>query len=134
MIITNENVNLEQFSYAVAIILLIASVISPIATAIINNMHQLAIKKLDMYEEAKRKTLSDFIKSCEDYMLCGNTVPTNICSAFYSSINRLYIYFNISKPSIFYDLEDTMKQLNIISSNHELTKIVQELSKQIKKQ
>ena len=125
---------MEWFSYTIAVILLVSSVVSPIITAIINNKHQLSLKKLDMYEEAKRKSLSDFIVSCEKYIQSSQTVSNSTLSDYYASINNLYIYFEISQPSIFYQLEDTIKNQNTISSKHELTKIVQVLSTQIKKQ
>lgn len=128
-----QTLNLEQFSYVIAIILLIASIISPIVTAIINNKYQLDLKKLDIYEDAKRKSLSEFIIACEKYMLSSSQVSSGVCSEYYSSINNLYIYFEISDYSIFTNLEQTLKKQNVINSNHELTKIIQVLSKQIKK-
>ena len=48
---------MEWFSWVVAIILLISSVISPWLVNKENNKHQLELKKLDMYENAKRKIL-----------------------------------------------------------------------------
>lgn len=124
---------LEKYSYAITIILLISSVVSPIITAIINNNHQRAMKELDMYENAKRQVLSNFVKTCEDFILEGKIVSNTTWSAFYSSIHQLFIYFDISDYSMFTNLEDIIRKLNIFDSNRELTKIVQVLSKQIKK-
>ena len=56
---------MEWFSWVVAIILLISSVISPWLVNKENNKHQLELKKLDMYENAKRKALSEFIEYSE---------------------------------------------------------------------
>lgn len=124
---------MEFWSWVIAIILGLSAIISPIATAIINNCHQTKIKKLDMYEEAKRNALTDFIKACENYMLSDTVVENKICSEYYASINRLYIYFDIPDDSVFQMLEKTLQKNNVINSNYELANIVQVLSKQIAK-
>lgn len=134
IILENNTFNWNTFSCIFAIVIGIIAFVSPVITVIINNYHQTKIKKLDMYEEAKRTALSDFIKACENYMLCGNLIENKICSEYYASINRLYIYFNITDDSVFQKLEETLKKMNIINSNHELTNIVQVLSKQIAKE
>ena len=125
---------MEWYSWAVAVILLISSVISPIVTAIINNKHQLNLKKLDMYEQQKIKVLSNFIDSTEKYICNGNIIPIEISSNFHSSVNQLYIYFNIDNYLTFLNLEDLIRKGNKSKSNYELSNVVQSLSKQIKKQ
>ena len=42
---------MEWYSYVIAIVLGISVVISPIATAIINNSHQIKLKKIKIYEK-----------------------------------------------------------------------------------
>lgn len=123
----------NTFSCIFAIVIGIIAFISPIITAIINNVHQTKMKKLDMYETEKRIALSNFIKACEDFMLEGEYVSNKLWSAYYSSIHQLFIYFNIPDYSMFLQLENVIKQQNIFNSNRELTKIVVTLSKQISK-
>lgn len=120
-----ENLDLEQFSYAIAIILLISSIVSPIITALINNKYQLSLKKLDMYEVSKRDALSEFIKSATK---CSKNHTSEDVNNYYCNLNNLYIYFSNIPDSI----EDVLGH-NQITDTDELTKIVQELSKQIKK-
>lgn len=86
-----------------------------------------------MYETEKRIALSNFIKCCEDFMLEGEYVSNKLWSAYYSSINKLFIFFDIPDYSIFLNLEEIIKKQNIFNSNRELTNIVVELSKQISK-
>lgn len=125
--------NWNTFSCIFAIVIGVIAFISPIITAIINNIHQTKIKKLDMYETEKRISLSNFIKACEDFMLEGEYASNKLWSSYYSSINQLYIYFDISDNSMFLQLEEIIKKQNIFDSNRELTKIVVTLSKQIPK-
>lgn len=130
----NNTFDWNTFSCIFAIVIGIIAFISPIITAIINNIHQTKMKKLDMYEIEKRTVLSNFIKACEDFMLQGEYVSTKLWSAYYSSMHQLFIYFDIPDYSIFSQLKDVIKQGNIFNSNQELTKIVKVLSKQISKE
>lgn len=124
---------MEWFSYTVAVILLISSIVSPVITTLINNHHQTKLKKIDMYEEAKRKALSEFIECAQDYLLNLEYVEQSV--KYYSSLNRLFIYFTDIDLTTFIPFDNACK----ITDNYkvaisELTKIVQFLSKQIKKE
>lgn len=123
---------MEWYSYVVAVILLISSVISPWLVNIENNKHQLKIKKLDMYEEAKRKTLSDFIECAQDYLLNLNYIEQSV--KYYSSLNRLFIYFTDIDLTTFIPFENATKNNDYKVATFELSKIVQVLSKQIQKE
>lgn len=123
---------MEWYSYVVAVILLVSSVISPWLVNVENNKHQLKIKKLDMYEEAKRKTLSNFIECAQDYLLNLNYIEQSI--KYYSSLNRLFIYFTDIDLTTFIPFENAIKNNNYKVSTLELSKIVQVLSKQIQKE
>lgn len=117
---------MEWFSYVVAVILLISSVISPWLVNKENNKHQLNLKKLDMYEECKRKALENFISTSvnlhQNYSLGG-------LEEYQKSINLLYIYFE-TVPSNLDTLNSLKGSPNFFK---ELTCIVQSLSEQIKK-
>lgn len=119
---------MEWFSWVVAVILLISSVISPWLVNKSNNEHQLKLKKLDMYEEAKRKALTDFIKACTNLRFNDSLGASD---EFNRSINCLYLYFNDIPANIF-SLEKSRN--NGLDFSKELTKIVQDLSKQITKE
>ena len=124
---------LEKYSYAITIILLISSIISPIVTTVINNKHQLALKKLDMYEIEKRKALADFIECAEDFLLNPHYVEQSV--KYYSSLDKLFIYFSDISLNTFTSLEKASKNLDDLSiAKLELSKIAQKLSKQIKKE
>lgn len=130
---------LEKYSYAITIILLISSIVSPIITAIINNRHQLAIKKIDMYETAKRNALSEFI-DCAQATILNSDDSRETMNKYISSFDKLFIYFSdISVETIIpFDhargnLSRNYSDENYKKANHELSKFVSSLSNQIKK-
>lgn len=123
---------MEWYSYAVAVILLISSVVSPWLVNKENNKHQLSLKKLDLYEASKRKALADFIDSAEDYLLNLHYVEQNV--KYYASMNKLFLYFSNLDLSMFVSFDKACKEENISVATVELSKISQVLSKQISKE
>ncbi len=122
----------------VSIVIAIIALISPIVTAIINNCHQTKIKKMDMYETAKREALSDFILSAQATMF--NSENSEFLHKYATSFNKLFIYFSdISLETIKpfdharIDLNNNDTSENYQKANYELSNIVSNLSKQIKK-
>ena len=83
--------SMEWFSYVVAIILLISSVISPIVTAIINNSHKAKIKKIEIYENDKKAALSEFITNAQ--LAVYNPDDPEIVLNYAESFNKLFLYF-----------------------------------------
>ena len=85
-----------------SLILAIVAVLAPIITTNINNEYNLKIKKLDMYEQAKRNSLEKFIDAVSSVI----TLPCmENLRLYYSALNNLYIYFSI-------DIGDDIKKLN----------------------
>lgn len=129
---------LEKYSYAITIILLLSSVFSPIIIALINNKHQIKVMQLDMYEEAKRKALSDFIECAQSTIYDYEDSDTLL--QYIISFEKLFIYFSgISVESIKpFDhargkiVTDNSSE-NIRIANNELNKLVANLSQQIQK-
>ena len=130
---------MEWYSYVIAIVLGISAVISPIATAIINNSHQIKLKKIEIYEKDKKDALSNFISSSQLLIYS----PNDECylEKHLESFNKLLIYFkNISPTSNtkFIELINEVKnrdcQENVLKATLELTNIVQDLSKEITKE
>lgn len=123
---------MEWYSYVVAVILLISSVVSPWLVNRENNKHQLKLKKLDLYEASKRQALADFIDSAEDYLLNIHIVEQNI--KYYASLNKLFIYFSNINAEMFVDFEKYAKLNKFTEATISLTSIVQVLSKEIAKE
>lgn len=130
---------MEWFSYAVAVILLISSVVSPIITTYMNNKHQKELKKIDIYENAKKEALSNFIESAQllNYDFNNPEAMHEYCINF----DKLFIYFSDISIDTLRSLENARSELskndnqeNFKKANRELTKIVQVLSKQIVKE
>ena len=130
---------MEWYSYVIAIVLGISAVISPIATAIINNSHQIKLKNFEIYEKDKKDALSDFIRSSQ--LLIYSPNDEGYLEKHLESFNKLLIYFkNISPTSNtkFIELINEVKnrdcQENVLKATLELTNIVQDLSKEITKE
>lgn len=116
---------MEFWSWTIAVILGLSSIVSPIATALINNKHQLKLKNIEVYELSKRNALENFIKSACDYK---NSSSIASFEAFNTSKEFLYIYFK--------NVPDSIDKLNKASANYfnDLTNIVVTLSEQITKE
>ena len=130
--------SLENFSYVIAIILLIASIVSPIATAIINNIHTEKIKKLEILEAEKKSALSNFINSAQLVAYDPNDVEKEL--EYQTAFNTLFVYFPNMKLDVIYPFEKCRANVaqndspeNYQYANHALTNIIQDLSKQIGK-
>ena len=130
---------MEWFSYAVAVILLVASIVSPIITTHMNNKHQKELKKIDIYEDAKKEALSNFIDSAQ--VLNYNPTDSDAMYEYCIAFDKLFIYFSDISLDTIKDLETARKEIakndtqeNFKKANRELTKIVQVLSKQIVKE
>lgn len=130
---------MEWYSYVIAIVLGISAVVSPIATAIINNSHQRKLKQIEIYEKDKKDALSDFISSSQ--LLIYFPDDDSYLEKHLESFNKLLIYFkNISSTSNFRFIELVNKvkendcQENVLHATLELTTIVQNLSKEIMKE
>lgn len=131
--------DLEKFSYIIAIILLVSSIISPIATAIINNIHQSKMKRIQIFEKDKKNALCDFIEAAT--YVAYNPSNSELELDYQKAFNSLFLYFPNMKLDLIYTFEEYRSKLakednpeNYSFANHALTNIVQELSKQITKE
>lgn len=130
---------MEWFSYTVAVILLVASIVSPIITTYMNNKHQKELKKIDIYEDAKKEALSNFIDTAQ--ILNYNPTDSDAMYEYCTAFDKLFIYFSDISLDTVKGLELARKEIakndtqeNFKKANRELTKIVQTLSKQIVKE
>lgn len=119
-------------------IISVIAVVSPIATAIISNWHQTKLKKLDMYEDVKRKTLSDFIDSAQEVMFAPDELDAMV--NYSANFDKLFIYFDdISVETIKpfdharTNYSNSPTPENLQTANRQLSYLVSNLSKQIKK-
>ena len=130
---------MEWYSYVIAIVLGISAVISPLATAIVNNSHQIKLKKIEIYEKDKKDALSNFISSSQ--LLIYSPEDESYLEKHLETFNKLLIYFKNISPtsnSRFIELINEVKnrdcQENVLKATLELTNIVQDLSKEITKE
>lgn len=122
-----------DFTLTLSIVIAVIALISPIITTVINNRHQLKIKKIDMYEESKRQALSEFIENAQEYLLNSDYEKPTI--KYHSSLDKLFLYFSDIDLNTFISFEKAIKNKDDFSiAMDELTKIVQVLAKQVKKE
>ena len=117
-----------------ALIITIASIFVPFFTTLVNNIYNLRIKKMDMYEQAKRNSLEKFIDAVSSVI----TLPCmENLRLYYSALNNLYIYFSIDIGDDIKKLNNQIDQFNInddsTSIQKTLNNITVVLSRQIKK-
>ena len=129
---------LEWFSYVIAIAIGFSSIFSPIITMWLSNRHQIKIKEIDIYETAKRKALEDFVDIAQKVLYYPNEY--NILTDYACTTNRLFIYFSDFTIDTIQPFDNARAMSyrehtpsNIQQANLELTKIVRDLAKQIKK-
>lgn len=124
-------------NWIIAIIAFVA-IISPVLTSIIDNIVKYKIKKLDMYEDAKRNALCNFINSAQSAIL--NSEDSEIVLNYICSYDQLFIYFSELTIDDIKPLDLSRTEANnnysdekFRKANTELTKLVEKLSKQIAK-
>lgn len=116
-------------NWVMAIVAIIA-IVSPIITAIINNLYQSWLRKIELYEIAKRQAFIEYISASVNVV--ASKTPENEI-AFYKSLNSLYAYFpNIAelKPEA---LIKPICYSDLIDYNHYSQELIVFLSKQIRK-
>jgi len=121
---------LEWFSWLIAIGVGLSAIISPIATAIINNKHQLKTKQIEIYELTKRKALENYITASFNLSASKNA---NTEADFFIALNNLYLYFPEIDTIPYDDLSSFPYSSKIDESSYLFQKVIKNLSKQIKK-
>lgn len=111
-------------------IIALCAIISPIATAIINNIHQSKIKRIELYELAKRQALTDYISASFNY-ISSKTTENEV--KFFTALNNLYIYFPKIDKIDYEDLSRATHSLDASSHSFYSQKLLRNLSKHIKK-
>nr|DAY69890.1 MAG TPA: hypothetical protein [Caudoviricetes sp.] len=121
---------MEFWSWVMAFILGVSAIVSPIVTAIINNCHQTKIKKLEIFNASRITALNEFIEATEAVILSHDN---NDLNDYFSSVNKLFIYFDNLTLDTFKELDDFLKDNDSSKANHCLTVLVAYLSNQIQK-
>lgn len=114
-----------DFTITISIIIALIALVSPIATAIVNNHYQTKRENIKNYELAKRNALVGFIKCANDFHMHKSS---NRTVEYNSSLSNLYIYFS-NVPKEIHNLE----KVEYVEFDKELNSIVVKLSKQIAK-
>lgn len=110
-------------------VIAICAIISPIITAIINNIHQSKIKRIEIYEVTKRQAFTDYVSASFNY-LSSKTSENE--TKFFVALNNLYSYFDMSNID-YQELSSAISSLDCETYSYQSQKLIVNLSKQIKK-
>lgn len=129
-----------DLSITISAIIAVAAIISPILTAIINNVHQKSMKKLELKEKHYEKTVSYQKEIFENYL----SKTGNYIGSVFTSTKALMEYDNAYLVALLYapsDLQVLMKNANnavrsgkvpqALSAFEELIPKIQEYMKQL---
>lgn len=84
---------MENLPTIALVVVSIISAFSPIIAALINNICNLKVQKLEIYEKSKQKSLENFIDDCCIYF--SNPSADSLRIKALSSMHKLLIYFDI---------------------------------------
>lgn len=102
-----------DLSITISAIIAIAAIISPILTAVINNIHQKNMKKLELKEKHYEETVSYQKEIFENYL----SKTGNYIGSTFTSVNALMEYDDAYLVALLYapnDLQILMKKANDI--------------------
>lgn len=115
-----------------AVILGIASIISPIIVTKINNNYQLTIKRYESQDLAKRQAIIDFINATSECIAYDRRLTGNEFKAFQKSANKLLLYFPDIDIKILDSIQESLMEPNVNTKNNDLRPLIIKLSKQLK--
>ncbi len=117
----NEFIN-DNFSSIIAMI----AIISPIATAIINNIYQSKIKKLEINDDYFKSTSNKKITYFEEYVSKATTLHNirvndkyfhlDIYNSYKKALNRILLYTPINEHQILFDFDNEPENIDKLNS------------------
>lgn len=119
-----------DLNLTITAIIALAAIISPIITTVINIIYQSYLKNIEFYKLSKRKALENYITA--SFNLSANKTADTEAN-FFIALNNLYIYFPKLKNISYDDLSSFPYASKIDESSYLFQKVINSLSKQIKK-
>lgn len=115
-----------------AVILGVIAVVTPMLTALINNRHQLKVKRFENQELAKRQALIDFINVVGDCAMYDGKLSSSNMKQFQKSANTLLVFFPNINIEVLDKIQNAILQTNVTIKDKELRPLIIELSKSLK--
>lgn len=109
-----------------SLVIAFVALISPIITAIINNLHQSNVKKLDLLYSKKQEILSDFVKNAMHYYPDFD-YNYDLITGHQIAKNNLFIFFDVDLE-LLNDLETYKKDRQLDKYRQTLDKLILSLS------
>lgn len=119
----NSQVTID-WSATAAWVALVVAIVSPIATAVINNRHQIKMKKLELFQQRKIETIESYLRAAsnasytigvpDDFAECGALVLLYAPQDLHEKIIQLNkalegTGFNSETSSLLYDVAAALK-------------------------
>lgn len=114
-----------------AVILGISAIISPIIVTVINNNHQLKLKRYENQELAKRQAIIDFINATANCYSFDGSLDLKSSTDFQKSCNKLLLYFPDIDIEILNEIRSSLHSTNINAKDKEIKQLIIKLSKQL---
>lgn len=115
-----------DLTVTISVILGISAIISPIIVSLINNRHQLRLKKYETYDLARIKALENFSQNAGTHISVRNGITDK---DFINYLYGLLPYFDISKSDLDTIIDNSMNKNILVDVTNQL---IHKLSKQIK--
>lgn len=96
-----------------------AAIVAPVITALINNMYQLKMKQLEIYEEKRIEVINRYVSAVSSYVTKASSSSEN---DLFVIMNSVFLY---APPKVWKDISN----LNSLINNHNLVKAKELLPK-----
>lgn len=121
-----------DFTVTFSVLLALSTVLANVVSTLLNNKHQIKIKKLEMYELQKREVLQNFINSTIECYKNNNDWRQN--KEFMKYLFTMQLYFKSANSEFIQTLNSLMDDvLDKSDFNIQFAKIISKLSKEIQK-
>lgn len=112
----------------ISVILALVALLSPIITTLINNHHQLKMKRLEIQYQQKQKAVEKYLNSVGKYItLASASIEAN----YIESKGLIYFHMNRSAWHLIDELDKAITARDTNKVNELLPKVCKELSKPV---
>ena len=112
-----------------AIYAAIAAIIAPVLTALINNLHQYRMRKLEMVQDKKIQAIQEYAESCSSYIAQNHRAEL---SEYSKSYGKIFLYADKKHWKDIQAVHDDIKSGNFESASERLAHVCQALSGDMK--
>lgn len=117
-----------DFTITISVIFALVALLSPIITALINNHHQLKMKRLEIQYQQKLKAVEKYLNSVGKYIVYDSVANQ---SDYIESKGLIYFHMNRSAWHLIDELDKAITARDTNKVNELLPRVCKELSKPV---